>query len=435
MSGVREFRLPDVGEGLTEAEIITWLVAEGDEVSVNDALVEVETAKSVVELPSPYTGRISRLLVTPGETVPVGAPIVAILPEGEEEGAAPEPSAVGAEHETAPDATTDEQPRPEPVLVGYGVSHSAAPRRRLSRGPGSSAPAPARAAVPSPGPDRVLAAPPVRALARRMGVDLAALAGPHPVTRERVLAASGEHGAPALVARTAEGEVRVPIRGIRKATASAMVASAFTAPHAAVWHTVDFTESLDLLERLRASSDWAGVRLSPLALVARALIVALGDHPELNSTWDEAAQEIVLKSRVNLGIAAATPRGLIVPNIPSAESLGFRELCRQLAELVALARENRTPPSAMTGGTITITNLGPLGIEGGLPILNPGESAILALGAVRPTPWVVDGRVEVRQVGQLVLSFDHRVADGAEAAALLRAMAVVLSDPAMAAVR
>lgn len=418
MTGLREFRLPDVGEGLTEAEIVNWLVAVGDEVSVNDAIVEVETAKSVVELPSPFTGRVERLLVAPGDVVPVGSAIVAIATVGAVDADIPEPS---------DDSGVAE--KPEPVLVGYGVSHSAAPRRRLTVGAKAVPQAPARAVV-AEAPGRVLAAPPVRALARRLGVDLATLAGPQPISRARVEAASTP-----VATGPVDGETRVPIRGIRKATAAAMVASAFTAPHAAVWLTVDLTESVDLLAKLRASKAWAGVRLSPLTLVARALLLALREHPELNATWDEAAQELVLKSYVNLGFAAATPRGLTVPNVKGAESLGFRELCDRLSDLVELARENRTPPADLAGGTITITNLGPLGVDGGVPILNPGESAILAVGVIRPTPWVVDGRVEVRQVGQLVLSFDHRVADGAEAAALLRTVGELLSDPAMAAMR
>lgn len=408
MTGLRDFRLPDVGEGLTEAEIVGWLVAEGDEVKVNDAIVEVETAKSVVELPSPFTGRIARLLVAPGDIVPVGSAIVAIAAEGD----------AGAE-ESAPAA------KPEPVLVGYGVSEAAAPRRRLTVGP---RPAPAAPAVEAP-PGRALAAPPVRALARRLGVDLATLAGPTPVSRERVQAAAG----PATPAATATaGETRVPIRGIRKATAAAMVASAFTAPHAAVWLTADVTESIDLLARLRASKAWTGVRLSPLALVARALVLALREHPELNASWDEDAQELVLKRSVNLGIAAATPRGLTVPNIAGAESLGFRELCDRLSELVEAARENRTAPAAMTGGTITITNLGPLGLDGGVPILNPGESAILAFGAIREQPWVHKGKVRIRHVTQLALSFDHRLVDGALGSKLLADVAAVLEDPARA---
>jgi len=410
VTGLREFRLPDVGEGLTEAEIVNWLVAEGDEVKVNDALVEVETAKSVVELPSPYTGRVARLLVAPGDVVPVGSSIIAIADVG------------------AVDAAALAEEKPEPVLVGYGVSHSAAPRRRLTVGAKSSS---TSASVAAPG--RVLATPPVRALARRLGVDLLALADSQPISRSQVEAASAPTATP--LAAPVDGETRVPIRGIRKATAAAMVASAFTAPHAAVWVTVDLTESIELLGKLRASKAWAGVRLSPLTLVARALLVALREHPELNASWDEAAQELVLKSYVNLGFAAATPRGLTVPNIKGAETLGFRELCEQLSELVDFVRENRTPPAALGGGTITITNLGPLGVDGGVPILNPGESAILAVGVIRPTPWVVDGRVEVRQIGQLVLSFDHRVADGAEAAALLRTVGELLSDPAMAAMR
>ncbi len=412
MTGLREVRLPDVGEGLIEAEIVNWLVAEGDEVTVNDAIVEVETAKSVVELPSPFTGRVARLLAAAGDVVPVGSSIVAIAEAGVGDVDIP-PVDEGAE-------------KPEPVLVGYGVSHSAAPRRRLTVGAKPAAPTQASPSTPG----RVLAAPPVRALARRLGVDLATLAGPEPISRSQVEAASAP-----LSAAPVDGETRVPIRGIRKATAAAMVASAFTAPHAAVWLTVDFTESVALLDKLRASTAWAGVRLSPLTLVARALLLGLREHPELNSTWDEAAQELVLKSYVNLGFAAATPRGLTVPNVKGAETLGFRALCEQLSALVETARENRTKPADLAGGTITITNLGPLGVDGGVPILNPGESAILAVGVIRPTPWVVDGRVEVRQIGQLVLAFDHRVADGAEAAALLRAVGELLSDPALAAMR
>lgn len=432
MPDVREFALPDVGEGLTEAEVVSWLVAVGDEVKVNDSIVEIETAKSVVELPSPFAGRVERIMAAPGDTVAVGSPLIAIASSASEP---PSPPASSPSQPSDSGDTEKDAKKPAAVLVGYGVSESAAPRRRLTPNGNSTITAP----VPAPTPSgRVAAWPPARALAAQLGLDIATVstARPGPVSTADVRAAAAI-SAPALTRRpsTDADETRVPIRGVRKATATAMVTSAFTAPHAAVWLSVDLTASMNLLATLRRDAQWAEVRLSPLSVVAFALTRALTDDPQLNSTWDEAAQEIVTKHYVNLGIAAATPRGLLVPNIKNAQSLGFRELCEQLAALVASARENRVAPGALGGGTVTITNLGPLGIDGGIPILNPGESAILAVGAIRPTPWVVDGRVEVRQVAQLAISFDHRVADGAEAAALLRAVGGILTEPALAMVR
>jgi pyruvate dehydrogenase E2 component (dihydrolipoamide acetyltransferase) len=294
----------------------------------------------------------------------------------------------------------------------------------------------------------VLAKPPVRKLARDLGVDLgtvtgsgdggvitradveaAAQAAAQPAARPEPAAATA---APAAATWDAAREQRIPIKGVRKHTAAAMVASAFTAPHVTEWLTVDMTETMRLRDRVAASREFAGVKVSPLVFAARALLLAVRRHPMVNSAWDEQAQEIVVKEYVNLGIAAATPRGLVVPNIKDAGRLTTRELAEAIKELTDTARAGRTTPADMAGGTITITNVGVFGVDGGTPILNPGETAILALGAVRETPWVVDGQLTVRQVCQLSLSFDHRIVDGQLGSEFLADIAAMLSDPGLA---
>ncbi|GAB2933416.1 dihydrolipoamide acetyltransferase family protein [Streptomyces mayteni] len=483
----REFRMPDVGEGLTEAEILKWLVRPGDSVTDGQVVVEVETAKAAVELPIPYDGLVREVHFPEGTTVDVGTPIITVdtdplagpLAGSPEQGTpAPPPAAEGGGSEGR-----------QPVLVGYGVS-TATPKRRPRRTPPGaagqvpgqgpdSAGAPPRqgpagqaaatrtwapAQLPGgheaaggyggpaleqgvegieqhmapPAADRPLAKPPVRKLAKDLGVDLSTVipSGPNGiVTRDDVHAAVAPPApsAPPADVRpqslAAIRERRVPIRGVRKATAQAMVGSAFTAPHVTEFVTVDVTRTVRLVEGLKQDPDLAGLRVNALLLVAKALLVAIRRHPEVNASWDEENQEIVYKGYVNLGIAAATPRGLIVPNIKDAGSLTLPELARALGELVATAKEGKTQPAEMQGGTVTITNVGVFGIDTGTPILNPGESAILALGAIREQPWVHKGKVKPRHVTTLALSFDHRLVDGELGSRVLADVAAVLEHP------
>jgi pyruvate dehydrogenase E2 component (dihydrolipoamide acetyltransferase) len=425
-----DFRLPDLGEGLTEAEILQWLVAVGDEVRLNQPIVEVETAKAAVEIPSPYAGVVTALHHAAGDTVDVGSPIISFqVSDG--------PAIQGGDLvPSAPKADAEEQVA---VLVGSGVKTGKLTRR--ARKPA------AAAAVAEPAPValaevHVLAKPPVRKLARDLGVDLRGVGGSGPngtVTRDDVHAAvGGAHStstSPAVAVAPrpdfdpATREQRIPIKGVRKATAAAMVASAFTAPHVTEFVTVDVTPMMELAKRLRTHPDFTGLKVSPLLLVARALLLAVRNHPMINSSWDDAAAEIVVKDYVNLGIAAATPRGLIVPNIRDAGGLSLPQLAAALEALVATARDGKTSPAAMQHGTITITNVGVFGIDAGTPILNPGESAILCFGAVREQPWVHEGALAVRQVTTLALSFDHRIVDGQLGSEFLSDLAGMLTDP------
>ncbi|WP_367379195.1 dihydrolipoamide acetyltransferase family protein [Subtercola boreus] len=369
------FTLPDVGEGLTEAEIVLWRVAPGDVVNVNDPLVEIETAKSIVEIPSPYAGTVETLHGETGATLAVNSPLVTIRTVGEVPvaggtGVAEVTEAAGVADAVVAPAPADPEPRPL-VLVGSGPSVAASRRFHL------------------------------------------------PMRDSAVAGVTGVVAA----------ETRVPIRGMRKATAAAVTASAFTAPHVTEWLTVDVTSTLNVVAALRADRGWQGVRVTPLLLVARALVVASQRFPGINASWDEATQEIVTKHYVNLGIAAATPRGLLVPNIKDAGRLGLRDLAESLADLVATARAGTTAPAALAHGTITITNIGALGVDAGTPILNPGEAAILAFGRIRPMPWVVGDEVVVRQVAQFALSFDHRLVDGELGSNVLAEVGSILTDP------
>jgi pyruvate dehydrogenase E2 component (dihydrolipoamide acetyltransferase) len=450
---LKHFRLPDVGEGLTEAEILGWSVAVGESVTVNQVLVEIETAKAAVELPSPFAGVVRELLVEPGSTVDVGTPIITIE-TADAEGDAPAAPAVPAE--SGVPAEGEAGGKREPVLVGYGVSQSATTRRarRTPGAPIAPAPAPAPAApvppapAPAPAPEpapapvttsatHVLAKPLVRKLAKDLGVDLTTIVPARPdgvITREEVERAAASPAAPGPSPAPAPAALaedrRVPIKGVRKATAAAMVASAFTAPHVTEFLTLDVTRTVKLVERLRAQPEFAGVKVSPLLITARSLVRAVARYPEINASWDEAAQEIVLRGAVNLGIAAATPRGLVVPNIKGAERLSLVELAQALAALTATAREGKTPLGDLTGGTITITNVGVFGVDTGTPILNPGEAAILAFGAIKQQPWVHKGKVKPRWVTTLALSFDHRLVDGELGSRFLREVGRGLEDPA-----
>jgi pyruvate dehydrogenase E2 component (dihydrolipoamide acetyltransferase) len=468
----REFRMPDVGEGLTEAEILKWYVAVGDTVTDGQVVCEVETAKAAVELPIPYDGVVSEIRFDEGTTVDVGTTIIVVdAGPGDGDGAAPAAGAPVAEVPAPAPAPAAEEPATEApkrqaVLVGYGVAPSATTRRPRKQQAGAGqaqpaglnghatpaapqAPAAAPAApAPIPAAERPLAKPPVRKLAKDLGIDLATVAPTGPngvVTREDIRAAAAP---PALlpstaaeqdttagaasvasVAGSADREIRIPVKGVRKATAQAMVASAFTAPHVTEFVTFDITRTMKLVQELKSDPAFAGLRVSPLLLVAKALLVAIRRNPQVNAAWDEQNQEIVQKSYVNLGIAAATPRGLIVPNIKDAQDRTLPELAAALGELVATARDGKTSPAAMQGGTVTITNVGVFGIDTGTPILNPGESAILAFGAVKLQPWVHKGKVKPRQVTTLALSFDHRLVDGELGSKVLADVAAVLEQP------
>jgi len=434
------FVLPDVGEGLTEAEIVQWRVAPGDTVAVNDVIVEIETAKSLVELPSPYAGTVGELLASEGSTVEVGAPIITIgstdagTPPPAEPVSVPEPSDPGGA-----------------VLVGYGTGGAVSSRRRKP------AERPVKASV------GVVAKPPIRKLARDLGVDLSAVTPSGPageVTRDDVVKhaeqasvfrnietpawgavreetiAVATPAAPAPVASAPSSDAReesIPVRGVRKATANAMTSSAYSAPHVSVWVDVDASRTMELVKRLKASPDFADVKISPLLIMARAVIWALRRTPMINAAWvdTEDGAQISVRHYVNLGIAAATPRGLLVPNIKDAQSMNTRELAKALENLTLTAREGKTSPADQTGGTFTITNIGVFGVDAGTPIINPGEAGIIALGAIRQKPWVVDGEVRPRWVTTVSGSFDHRVVDGDGISRFIADVASVLEEPAL----
>ncbi|WP_166877143.1 dihydrolipoamide acetyltransferase family protein [Salinibacterium sp. ZJ450] len=475
---VKDFALPDLGEGLTESELVAWRVAVGDTVELNQVIAEVETAKALVELPSPYSGIISKLYAEPGATVAVGAPIVA-FEIGDDE---------GAEQQSAPDVADADAtgeaasaPKRESVLVGYGpaVASGEPPRRRARRSGGAppepatapaaaggesaavtaaTAPEPAADAAPAPAAEapapvatepateQQRSTPPVRKHARDLGIDLATLTGTGEhglITREDVdAAAPRQDGAASLPPGAATtprpeladraDETRVPIAGVRKRTAAAMVQSAFTAPHAAAQLTVDVTATEELMESLASTREFRDIRLTIMTLVAKALCLAVARNPSINSRWDEAAGEIVTFRHVNLGIAAATERGLVVPNVKSAESLNLADLARAVSAVVESARAGTSTPAEFSGGTITLTNIGVFGVDSGIPILNPGEAAILAVGAVRRQPWEHRGEIALRSVLTLTLSFDHRLIDGEQGSRFLADVGAILRDPGVA---
>ncbi|GAB3615209.1 dihydrolipoamide acetyltransferase family protein [Humibacter ginsengisoli] len=450
-----EFLLPDVGEGLTEAEIVSWKVAAGDTVHVNDVLCEIETAKSLVELPSPFEGVVDRLLVNEGDTVEVGAPIIIVgagmtggtvsgVVESAEgldnvievdESELEQDAAAGADASALIERDGDE-PKPGAVLVGYGSAGHGASRRRSQRPvpEGRHVPAaedlvPAARAVP------VVAKPPIRKLAKDLGVDLAQVAGTGiagEITRDDVIRQASQ----ASVFRNIQTpewpdarEDRIPVKGVRKAIAGAMVASAFTAPHVSLFVDVDATRTMEFVQRLKKSPDFAGVKVSPLLIMAKAIIWAVRRNPTVNSTWTD--EEIIVHHFVNLGVAAATPRGLIVPNVKEVQSMSLLELAGALEQLTITARDGKTQPAEMAGGTITVTNIGVFGMDTGTPILNPGEVAIVALGTIKQKPWVVDGEVRPRFVTTLGASFDHRVVDGDVASRFLADVAAIIEEPAL----
>ena len=456
MPDLKQFNLPDIGEGLTEADILKWAVQPGDTVAVNQILVEIETAKAAVELPSPFAGVVSALHAAVGDTVDVGRAIITI--DIDPHGAAE----VSGPADLAP-PTPIAQGR-QAMLVGYGPKADGVARRRarIVVGAEGSAPIAPRAeppiapraeppTKPTEAPTarrRAAAKPPVRRLAKSLGVDLDSVAPTGPngtVSRSDVeLAANaasdpsgGAHGTGFAAAASGTGadfprETRVPVKGVRKHTAAAMVGSAFSAPHVTEFITVDVTAMMELRDRIAARREFAGLKVSPLLLLAKAVIMAVERTPEINASWDGPAGEIVLKHYVNLGIAAATERGLIVPNIRDADQLGLLGLAQAMGVLTDRARSGRTAPVDMLGGTITITNIGVFGIDTGTPIINPGESAIVAFGAVRRLPWVVEEQIVPRWVTTLAVSFDHRVVDGQQGSQFLADVAGVVSDPGLA---
>jgi 2-oxoisovalerate dehydrogenase E2 component (dihydrolipoyl transacylase) len=478
MPAANTFKLPDVGEGLTEAEIVTWKVKVGDTVKVNDIVVEIETAKSLVELPSPYAGTVAELLVGEGQTVNVGTPIITVSSGDSATTPDPQSSNGSAAEDLVPVPPDDAAVEPgliggpapggrTSVLVGYGPRTTEAKRRprKSAAAEGTSRAAAqvgvqnafttqpmetpevraaeAEPAAPAETVDvpvarlgaqaSVLAKPPVRKLAKDLGVDLDEVTPTGPngtITRSDVQALAGGQPLPEgeLLAEVG-GETRIPVKGVRKMTAQAMVASAFTAPHVTEWVTVDATRTMKLVKRLRESREFRDLKVSPLLVVARAVCLAVRRTPELNATWDEAAQEIVLKHYVNLGIAAATPRGLVVPNVKGADQMSGPELAAALAQLTRTARDGKAQPADLSGGTFTITNVGVFGIDSGTPILNPGEAGILAMGAIRRQPWVVGNRVKPRWVTTLAVSFDHRIVDGEQGSRFLADVAAVVEDP------
>lgn len=528
------FTLPDVGEGLTEADIQSWKVAVGETVTVNQVIVEIETAKSLVELPSPYAGTVLEILVSEGETVEVGTPIIAVGDPDSAPAAAPDPGypasgpedGLVVESDAPPQEEPAEAPAPEAgrsresagkALVGSGPKADPVRRRRRTRtglrvgtdqpqglredaGPPAAMPpvpdaadpsaregvarsaagwaagrlsrtglgtaaqdlaekagrirdrgetlwrsldeqdpaAQAQASIPRrPG----MAKPPVRKVAREMGIDLAevtATGEDGQVTKRDLLAYAAhlreiEDGpdtfwTPAS-APADRREERIPVRGVRKITAQNMVSSAFSAPHVSIFVEVDASRTMEFVKRLKTSPNFEGVKVTPLLILAKAVIWATARNPQVNATWTDS--EIVIKRYMNLGIAAATPRGLLVPNIKDAQDLSLRELALALDELARTARQGRTGPGDMRGGTLSITNIGALGIDTGTPIINPGEVAIVAFGTIKQKPWVVDGDVIPRWVTTLGGSFDHRVVDGDLSARFIADVARILEEPAL----
>jgi pyruvate dehydrogenase E2 component (dihydrolipoamide acetyltransferase) len=435
MMSIAKFPLPDVGEGLTEAEIVSWKVAVGDHVSVNQTICEIETAKSIVELPCPFAGEVTELLAKEGETVEVGNPIIAVRVLG----ASPiptlsEPDAPAGSVEQEADTGAEYK---LPTLVGYGDSGEAKSRRRRA----VAAVAPVTTAIPvsmvraMAASDNVMAKPPIRKLAKELGVDLGSVSGTGvhgEITREDVIGSASQASVFKNLTTPqapSEREERIPVKGVRKAIANAMVKSAFTAPHVSIFVDVDATRTMEYVKRLKNSVDFAGIKVTPLLIMAKAMIWAVRRNRMVNSTWTD--EEIIVHNFVNLGIAAATPRGLIVPNIKDADAMSMIELAQAIEQLAATARDGKTTPEDMKDGTITITNIGVFGVDTGTPILNPGEVGIVALGSIRKKPWVVDDEIVVRQVTTIGATFDHRVVDGDVASRFVQDVASVIEEPAL----
>ncbi|MFF5023994.1 dihydrolipoamide acetyltransferase family protein [Streptomyces collinus] len=439
MAQVLEFKLPDLGEGLTEAEIVRWLVNVGDVVAIDQPVVEVETAKAMVEVPCPYGGVVTARFGEEGTELPVGAPLLTVAVGS---GTAPEPDGDGGGSGN--------------VLVGYGTSEAPARRRRVrataAGGPvGQPAPAvpapapapvaaPAVTAAPGTGPVPVIS-PLVRRLARDNDLDLRQLAGSGPdglILRADVEGALRARTAPAPAAqepsaRVSAGSpvrdgVRIPLKGVRGAVADKLSRSRREIPDATCWVDADATE----LMRARAAMNAAGAsRISLIALLARICAAALARHPELNSYVDTEAREVVRLDEVHLGFAAQTERGLVVPVVRDAHARDAESLTAEFARLTEAARTGTLTPAELTGGTFTLNNYGVFGVDGSTPIINHPEAAMLGVGRIVPKPWVHEGELAVRQVVQLSLTFDHRVCDGGTAGGFLRYVADCVEQPAV----
>ncbi len=453
------FLLPDVGEGLVEAEIVAWKVGVGDHVELNQPLVDIETAKAVVELPSPFAGTVVTLHGAVGDVIEVDTPLITFNVAG----SPVSPPAPGAEA-TIPAAaasTPAATPAPSPgserqaVLVGYGVAdEGAVTRTRRRRGAPAVALA-ATASAPRVASSSARSTPPVRLYAKQHGVDLASLHGTGRdgvITRDdvesaltapapsssRPVASSGPLTSSRFVGRELEpwssgpAEERIAVKGVLKTMAEAMTQSALSIPRAGVWNRVDATRTVELIASLKRQPGLAGARLSPLVILALAVCDAARHFPGVNSFFDAAAGEVVIRRVVNLGIAANTPRGLIVPNIKAADRLDLVAMARELTNLVDTARAGTTTPADMAGTTITITNVGPFGVDAALPVIPLGTGAILAVGQIAKRPWVIDDQVVVRHVVELTMAFDHRQIDGALASQVIAHIGRFLEDPAAA---
>jgi len=466
MAQVLEFKLPDLGEGLTEAEIVRWMVEVGDVVAVDQPVVEVETAKAMVEVPCPYGGVVTARFGEEGAELPVGAPLLTVAVGEPAEAADPSASAASAGGRPARDAGTGAEGAGEAkgsgnVLVGYGTSEAPARRRRVR--PQRTAPAApaepvrvngrARTAEPVDGPVPVIS-PLVRRLARQNDLDLRELTGSGPeglILRAdveyalRAAAARGGHAeapgteaaahvaalpqapAPALVGG-APAEVRTPLKGVRGAVADKLSRSRREIPDATCWVDADATE---LMRARTAMNAAGGPKISLVALLARICTAALARFPELNSMVDTEAREIVRFGHVHLGFAAQTDRGLVVPVVRDAHARDAESLTGEFARLTEAARDGRLTPGELTGGTFTLNNYGVFGVDGSTPIINHPEAAMLGVGRIVPKPWVHQGELAVRQVVQLSLTFDHRVCDGGTAGGFLRYVADCVEQPAV----
>ncbi|MEY4990846.1 MAG: hypothetical protein RIS08_1072 [Actinomycetota bacterium] len=430
---IAKFPLPDVGEGLTEAEIVSWKVAPGEKVAVNQTICEIETAKSIVELPCPFEGVVEELLAQEGETVEVGTPIISVNVTS---GVVPTMSTFDAPAEAVEVESDTGAEYKLPTLVGYGDTGEAGSRRRRAVKQ-----APITTAIPvamvraTTAADAVMAKPPIRKLAKELGVDLNLVQGTGAhgeITRDDVIGSASQASVFKNLTTPdvpSEREERIPVKGVRKAIATAMVKSAFTAPHVSIFVDVDATRTMEYVKRLKNSVDFAGIKVTPLLIMAKAMIWAVRRNRMVNSTWTD--EEIIVHNFVNLGIAAATPRGLIVPNIKNADQMSMIELAQAIEQLAATARDGRTTPEDMKDGTITITNIGVFGVDTGTPILNPGEVGIVALGSIRKKPWVVDDEIVVRQITTIGATFDHRVVDGDVASRFVQDVASVIEEPAL----
>ncbi|GHF95983.1 dihydrolipoamide acetyltransferase family protein [Streptomyces hydrogenans] len=456
MAQVLEFKLPDLGEGLTEAEIVRWLVAVGDVVAIDQPVVEVETAKAMVEVPCPYGGVVTARFGEEGTELPVGAPLLTVAvgasaAAGTAAASAPETAGAASGSASSADSAVSSEYSGN-VLVGYGTAGPAARRRRIrpqapavvnptpnaTAGPTPTARATA-VAVPAPeGPVPVIS-PLVRKLARDRGLDLREVRGSGPeglILRadvERALTAREAPAAPVAPAPLSAASVaavggRIPLRGLRGAVADKLSRSRTEIPDATCWVDADATELMAARAAMNAAG---GPKISLLALLARICAHALARFPELNATVDTATREIVRLPSVHLGFAAQTPRGLVVPVVRDAGTRTAESLTEEFARLTESARQGTLTPADLTGGTFTLNNYGVFGVDGSTPIINHPEAAMLGVGRIIPKPWVHQGELAVRQVVQLSFTFDHRVCDGGTAGGFLRYVADCVEQPAV----